>query len=497
MSLHAQLSQEAQSRLDSMKRNSTISSIIIAFLAVILVGLLLTFILIDPIFKDTEAIMAYKKPEQPVEKITAQKVNTSTTQKPSAPSMASARVLVSLSASNLSIPVPEADVPLPSNDYGNGDDFGQGGLGDGTDGNGSPGSFVGITTSVSKRCSKEDRIQRLAETGGNEQCEEAVLKSLRWMKSTQAADGSWGGANKTAMTGLGLLAYLGHCETPISEEFGESCLKAITFLINHGMKNNGMLADNPAAHSGCYEHAIAAYALAESTTFCKQLKLKIPNLEEVTQKAGQIIIDRQHKNGGWAYEYSEADNAHTDVSIVGWQLQALKAMKLTGLDFKNLPRCASKGLEFFDDKQAEDGGYGYTNANPVGAAGFHTLTGVGVLCLQIWGKESTAGVRNGAKCIGKTFKLDWNTKDSDLYAHYYAAQAMMNRGGNEWKKYNDLMRDEVLKNQNADGTWKDIGNGAGVGGALRGNGQAQFYRNCLATLMLEVYYRFLPSSGGR
>jgi hypothetical protein len=74
---------------------------------------------------------------------------------------------------------------------------------------------------------------------------------------------------------------------------------------------------------------------------------------------------------------------------------------------------------------------------------------------------------------------------------------MMNRGGNEWKKYNDLMRDEVLKNQNADGTWKDIGNGAGVGGALRGNGQAQFYRNCLATLMLEVYYRFLPSSGGR
>lgn len=35
--------------------------------------------------------------------------------------------------------------------------------------------------------------------------------------------------------------------------------------------------------------------------------------------------------------------------------------------------------------------------------------------------------------------------DCDLYAHYYEAQAMMNRGGEEWKHYNGMMRDEVLK----------------------------------------------------
>jgi hypothetical protein len=63
---------------------------------------------------------------------------------------------------------------------------------------------------------------------------------------------------------------------------------------------------------------------------------------------------------------------------------------------------------------------------------------------------------------------------------------MMNRGGEEWKHYNALMRDEVLKNQSPEGTWSG---GAGVGG-----GGGGFYPTVLCTLMLEVYYRFLPSS---
>jgi hypothetical protein len=181
-----------------------------------------------------------------------------------------------------------------------------------------------------------------------------------------------------------------------------------------------------------------------------------------------------------------------DVSIVGWQMQALKAMKVTGLDFKNLSRCSTKGLDYLKDKQNGEGAYGYTSAN--GAA--HSLTGVGVLCHQIWGKESTSDVRKGAKYIENKFKLDWNTVDADLYAHYYAAQAMMNRGGTEWKKYNDLMRDEVLKNQSPDGTWKDVGGGKPIphGATFQGGGQSQLYRTVLVTLMMEVYYRFLPSA---
>lgn len=494
MSLHAQLSPEAQARLDAMKRNSTISSIVIAILSLVLLGLLLAFVFITPLFKETPVIVTYSANMPAEEVLESKKVSTNSQQKPSAPSSSSAKVIAAQTTSNVAIPVPEVDVPQPSTDFGNGDDFGDG-WGSGGDGGGGGGGFGAIPATMRKRCSKEDRLQRLAETGGTEQCEEAVLKSLRWMKSTQAADGSWGQGNKAAMTGLGLLAYLGHCETPISDEFGESCLKAMTFLINLGMKD-GKLSQKTGEKHWPYEHAIATYALAESTTFCKQLNITVPNLPEVTQKAGQFLIDNQHKSGGWDYSYDESGDRGGDVSISGWHIQALKAMKHTGLDFKNLSRCATKGIGYLDDKQDSSGGFGYTGPGLHGGLDYHTLTGVGVLCYQMWDKGNNSNARKGAKYIAKNSKLKWGTPNADLYGHYYEAQAMMNRGGEEWKNYNAMMRDEVLKNQNPDGTWKDVtGKLRAVAPAYQGGGgEAVFYRAALCTLMLEVYYRFLPSS---
>ena len=482
MSIHAQLSPEAQARLDAMKRNSTISSIIIALLSIVLIGLLLAFLFTSPMFKETPVIVTYSANVPAEEVMETKKVSTNTKQKPSAPSSSSAKVIAAATTSNVAIPVPEVDVPQPSTDFGNGDDFGDG-WGSGGDGGGGGGGFGAIPATMRKRCSPEDRMQRLLETGGTEQCEEAVLKSLRWMKSTQAADGSWGSGHKAAMTGLALLAYLGHCETPLSEEFGESCLKAITFLINVGMKNDGKLAQNLTGHPWVYEHSIGVYALAEATTFCKQLNINVPNLAEVTQKAGQFLIDNQNPNGGWAYSYDEGPKAHVDLSVSGWHIQALKAMKHTGLDFKNLTRCAKNSVEYVERMQGESGGFGYTGP-PAGDA-YAKLTGVGVLCLQMWDKESSKEVRKGADHIVKLTKLKWGTADCNLYAHYYEAQAMMNRGGKDWQKYNTLMRDEVLKNQKPDGTWS----GGGKYGAI--------YDTALCTLMLEVYYRFLPGTSAK
>jgi len=496
MSLHAQLSPEAQARLDAIKRNSTISSIVIAILSIVLIGLLLAFILINPCFKETPVIVTYSANIPAEEVIESKKVSTNSKQKPSAPSSSSAKVIAAQTTSNVAIPVPEVDVPQPSTDFGNGDDFGDG-WGTGGDGGGGGGGFGAIPATMRKRCSKEDRLQRLAETGGVPQCEDAVVKALRWMKSTQAADGSWGEGYKAAMTGLGLLAYLGHCETPISEEFGDSCLKAMTFLINLGMKD-GKLSQKVSDKHWPYEHAIATYALAESATFCKQLSINVPNLNEVTQKAGQFLIDNQHKSGGWDYSYDESGDRGGDVSIAGWHIQALKAMKHTGIDFKNLSRCASKAINYLADKQDSEGGFGYSGPGLHGGLDYHTLTGVGVLCYQMWGKENQSAVRKGAKYIAKNSKLKWGTEFADLYGHYYEAQAMMNRGGQEWKDYNAMMRDEVLKNQDPAGTWKSPdGKLRAVGASFQGgSAQSVFYRTALCTLMMEVYYRFLPGTGG-
>ena len=378
---------------------------------------------------------------------------------------------------------------------GTGAGFGKGtGTGGGLGFGGGTGKMFGlIPEAMRKRCSKEDRLVRLKENGGTPACEDAVLNSLRWLKTQQKADGSWGKDNSPAMTGLVLLAYFGHCETPVSEEFGDSCMKGIVYLVNVGIKNGGKIASNYTQHDWVYEHAVATYALGEALTFCKEAKTDIPNLPEITEKAGQFIIDHQNENGGWAYLYQiEEKSAHTDVSVAGWQLQALKACSHTGIKYKGMSTCINKGLDYLKSCQNENGGFGYSNSKkPSGKGDYFGLTGVGVLCHQMWDKGNSQEVRNGAKYIKEKTKFDFKTEDSDLYCQYYESQAMMQMGGEYWKSYNDLFRDELLNNQNPDGTWKTPKFSAH--GQSPGNG---VYRNALCTLMLEVYYRFLNTSGG-
>ncbi len=495
MSLHAQLSPEAEARLQAQRRNSTISAVIVSFLVLVLLGLILAFILLDPFSKETPVIVSYSATINDDDKIENKKMNTNIERKPSAPSSSMAKVIAANTSSPTAVPVPEVDVPEPSTDFGDGDDFGDG-WGSGGDGGGG-GGFGNIPASMSKRCSPEDRMARLLESGGTEQCETAVVKGLDWLQKTQNADGSWGNSKKAAMTGLAILAYLGHCETPLSEKYGETVLKGITYLVDVGVKKKGRLVDGNEPNPMPYEHAIATYALGESTTFCKQLGLNIPKLEEITQQAGQYIIDNQHtKSGGWDYGYSEDSGRGGDLSVTAWQIQALKACKHTGLDFRNMKGTINKALDYVESCQDGSGGFSYNPGGKSHAADhYYTLTGAGMLSFQMWGKENHGAVRKGAKYADKEAKFKYNTPDCDLYGHYYLAQAMIARGGPEWQRYNDMIRDELLNNQAPDGSWKVPGGGGkvnAVGALFVGNNH---YRTCLAILTLETYYRFLPGTG--
>ena len=486
MSLHATLTPEAEARLRSQQRNSTISSILISILFLVLLGLVLAFILLPSLMVKAPTLITYNAGLPEEEKLDAKRVNTQIKRQTSAPSSAMAKVIASTTPSPTAIPVPDVDVPNPSTDFGSGDDFGDG-WGSGGDGPG--GNFGNIPSEIRKRCSKADRLQRLAENGGTPECEDAVVKSLRWMQKTQGKDGSWG-PKKTAYTGLALLAYLGHCETPLSEEFGETVTAAITYLVNVNMKNNGRMADDLKDKHWPYEHAIATYAICEAYTFCKQLGINLPNLDTSVQNSVQWIIDNQHQSGGWDYLYDESGPRGGDLSIAAWHMQALKAAKYTGLDFRNYRRCVSKGVDYVQARQAANGGFGYQGTTPVGQAdGHYTLTGAGALCMQQHKGSSNSEARKGIKYLDKEAKFDWKNGPANLYEHYYNSQAMINHGGDSWKKYNLLFRDQLLDNQNADGSWSQPAK-PGIG-----NSGHAIYNTALATLMLEVYYRFLPGTG--
>lgn len=496
MSLHAQLSPEAQARLQAQQRNSTITSIIISILVVLLIGIVLLYLLLPPIDNFTPEIVSYQAGADDKDKVTKREMTRAVERKPSAPSSSMAKVIAANTTSPTAVPVPEVDVPDPSTDFGNGDDFGDGwGNGSGDGG----GGFGNIPQALRKRCSKEDRMDRLTKNGGNEQCEVAVEKALQWLKKTQNADGSWCNQNKVAMTGFAILAFLGRCETPNSEEYGDAVTRGIVYLVNISMKNGGKLADDVKDKHWCYDHGIATYALGEAATFCIKLGINIPKLKEATKMSGDWILEHQHQSGSWDYNYDMSGNRGGDTSIALWQIQALKACKHTGLwEEKAFKGVIRKALDHLSKMQNANGGVGYASPTAHGDVGF-TMTGGGMLAHQMWGKGHAGLVRKGARYIKKNAKLDYNTEFADLYRHYYHAQAMINRGGGDWEFYNKLFRDQLLKNQNADGTWKNVGGGAkvkAVAPAFQGGSRmATHYRTCLATFMLEVYYRFLPATG--
>ncbi len=154
-------------------------------------------------------------------------------------------------------------------------------------------------------------------------------------------------------------------------------------------------------------------------------------------------------------------------------------------------------MDYIESMQNEEGGFGYSSPASTHVEGYFTMTGGSVLSLQMFDKGARASARKGAKCIEENTEFDFNGIYSDLYGHYYEAQVMMNRGGEQWRKYNALFRDQVLKNQNPDGSWKAPNKGQekgirAVAPVFVGN---VHYRTALCTLMLEVYYRFLPGTG--
>jgi len=370
-----------------------------------------------------------------------------------------------------------------------------------------------IPTIMKGRCSDAERLSHLRSAGGTPEVEAAVKKSLQWLKGRQNSDGSWGAAHPSAMTGLVLLCYLGHCESTQSPEYGENVSKGITYLINLALKNNGRLSTNLSANSWVYEHGIATYALAEALTFSRTLQFQIPELENSVEKAVDVIIKGQTQQGGWDYQFS--DNGRNDLSVVGWQLQALKAAQASGVKAPELPKTIRRAMPYLlKDAYVDDGRFAYT-----GKGAHPAMTAVAVLCLQQWDKSNTSPAREGIRLIkkgldarGKKFReitandfehcytFEYDNPNADLYAWYYAAQVMRNAGGREWDATNRAIIEDLIPAQRPDGSFPAEPGGGPVlhgRGTASAGGARDIYVQTLMTLTLQVYYRFLPTSAGR
>jgi hypothetical protein len=126
------------------------------------------------------------------------------------------------------------------------------------------------------------------------------------------------------------------------------------------------------------------------------------------------------------------------------------------------------------------------------------MTGVGVLCMQLTGHAMDSEARAGVKALGnlnfRWTKTDANLPNQDLrlvstwplYAWYYITQARFQQGGKDWILWNKQFAPTLCNTQNPDGSW-------GPAPASQEATYGPVYCTTLATLMLQVYYRILPT----
>ena len=348
----------------------------------------------------------------------------------------------------------------------------------------------GLPGTMGGRAGGTARMAAMQKFSGKEKSEIAVMKGLRWLQKTQNENGSWSDQHKPSMTGLAMLCFLGHGETPESAEFGETVKKGLDWLLEKGTEFEGRMSltkEGFPSQPAVYEHAIATYAMAEYYTMTKDERFA-----EVVKQAMTHIVQGQAPDGGWQYKYEKGPNSDTSVS--GWQIQALKAGHLTGLGIPGVDQALDKAMLNLERVQQDNGNYGYKTRdrgnNP-------SLAGVGALCAYFWKQDKNSKlVKDAIEFLLKQADGDHPVKykgdKADLYAWYYNTQACLMFGGSAWSKWNRMFQDEIADAQSPDGSWPPTG-----GKGHRENDpdlMSQTYRTTLCILMLEVFYRYMPTT---
>ena len=325
------------------------------------------------------------------------------------------------------------------------------------------------------------RAGALKSYGGSAAAQQSLNKALKWLAKVQKPDGSWGDDIKATdgLTGLALLVFLAHGETPKSKQYGKTVSSAIRYLAESPM-------DLAARHG--YAHAIKTYALAEAYAMTGMYEIEAP-LEE----CATALIEGQLASGAYEYLLNGSDKRKKggDISIGGWVYQALKAVKSSGLEIDGLEATVDKAVNNLKKLAPKNYPYlGDLNSNTKNLG----LMGVGTLCLQLFGEAQGHADSDRIMDIIKdqgVKSLDWNNAPKhSMYGWYYQTFASFQKGGDHWKAWNKKFQPLLKNNQNPEGFWEY----AGGGPAMKGEESIRVYATTLACLMLTVYYRYLPST---
>jgi Prenyltransferase and squalene oxidase repeat len=277
----------------------------------------------------------------------------------------------------------------------------------------------------------------------------AIESGLAWLAKQQNSDGSYGSGayrGNIAVTSLAGLAFMANGSSPGRGPYGPQIDKALQYVMDNTAPSGFIAVPNAGTHGPMYSHGFGTLFLAEAYGMSKK-----PEIREKLTNAVRLIIDTQNAEGGWRYQPVKKD---ADLSVTICQINALRAARNAGLFVpkETVEAC----IRYVKQSQNPDGGFRYmiqggASAFPRSAAGIVALFSAG-------GKEYDADeVKRGIEYLKQFMpEIKFGQRYSHYYyGHYYAAQAMWIRGGDDWNTWYPAIRDELVRRQLPTGYWQD------------------------------------------
>ncbi len=302
--------------------------------------------------------------------------------------------------------------------------------------------------------------------------ETAYVNGLKFLVSTQKADGSWGDqapyGQHPAVVGAAVLAMLAHGDDPDVGPYKDAILRGIRFIIGRSNTKTGQIDSQQSPTM--YNHGFAMLALAEAYGVVDE-----PLIGPTLQQAIDFLMASQKRNalGAWRYK---AESTDADTTVAGAQMVGLFAARNAGL---NVPdEVIEKGLKFYKSCQDGNGSVGYM-AGGGGGGGLKTTTAIGVLVYTLARQKETPFYR------AATGFFKSNQSSGMLYYHeYYAAQAAFHCDEATWQAWNTANIQRMIRMQDSGGGWS--------GGTVDSSNIGVTFNTAFALLSLALNYRYLP-----
>lgn len=322
---------------------------------------------------------------------------------------------------------------------------------------------------------RERVLERL---GGDPETEAAVVRALDWLKQNQESDGRWsvsrsGGeaGHDVAGTGLALLCFYGWGGSHREEgPYRDAITSGLRWLLSR-VGSEGDLTGG--RENGMYDQGAGTLALAEAYGLTRD-----PDVAAPLGLAVDFIVRAQNDLGGWRYRPASRD---ADTSVTGWQVMALRSAELAGLE---VPARTWEGVGRWLRRVGggrHGGLYGYVNEVPHAA-----MVAQGMFTRQLLGSGTEEPrMRESEDYL---FRALPEARRPNFYYWYCGSLALYQRQGEVWALWNARLKEILLSTQSKSG--KAAGSWGPTGDWGRPSGRLGV--TCLATLSLEVYYRYLP-----